>query len=130
MGITTESRTANFLLYKFLTGIAGYPVLAAVLGSLDPWTHFSERKKAPAGTYNISTMLVFQKSAFLSGKKPKLPFLPRDYCGAFLSLILIHRKALETLCLVTGLAQWAGTRIRSGREGREGPGFDSGHGRK
>ena len=49
-------------------------------------------------------------------------FLPWDYCGTFLSLILIHRRWLETLCLVTGLAQWAGTRIRSGSRIRRVPG--------
>ena len=59
-------------------------------------------------------MLVFQKSVSLVSKKPKSPFLPRDYCGAFLSLILIHRKALETRFVVTGLAQWGWTRTGAG----------------
>ena len=77
-----------------------------------------------------STMLVFFRKVPILSEKQKLPFLPRDYCGALFCLILIHRKALETLCLVTGLAQWAGTRIRSGMEGREGTGFDSGHDRE
>ena len=51
-----------------------------------------------------------------------MTFLPRDYCGAFLSLILIHRRSLETRFLVTGLAQWAGTRTGAGGRGGRGPG--------
>ena len=70
----------------------------------------------------ISTMLVFQKSADFERTKTQTPFLPRDYCGACFCLILIHRKALETLCLVTGLAQWAGMRIRPRSRIRRVPG--------
>ena len=65
---------------------------------------------------------MLQESAFLSFEKAQVTVLPRDYYGAFLSLILIHRKALETRFVVTGLAQWAGSRTGAGGRGGRGPG--------
>ena len=64
----------------------------------------------------------FSEKCFFERKKDQTPFLPQDNCGACFCLILIHRKALETLCLVTGLAQWAGTRIRPRSRIRRVPG--------
>ena len=58
-------------------------------------------------------MRAFRKVPILS-EKTETPFLPRDYCGALSSLILIHRRWLETRFVVTGLAQWAGTRKGAG----------------
>ena len=77
-------------------------------------SRFLKENKTLRAYTTLAQCLFFRKVLFWVSKKPKSPFLPRDYCGAFLSLILIHRRSLETLFVVTGLAQWAGTRIRSG----------------
>ena len=78
--------------------------------------------KSPCGHIPHKHNACFSEKCFFEWTKNQTPFLPRDYCGVPFPLILIHRKALETLCLVTGLAQWAGTRIRSGSRIRRVPG--------
>ncbi len=74
------------------------------------------RKKAPAGMHNISTMLVFQKNTFLRKKRrsPNTFSATRLLRCVFVSLIMIHRRSLQTRFRVTGLAQWGWTRTGAG----------------